>query len=91
MTTTLGPIGQEMADRIRAALAPTALIVEDQSAGHAGHSGARPEGETHFHVEVTSAAFKGLSRVASQRLIYDSVSDLMASRVHALSVKTKLP
>lgn len=89
MSDKLGPVGQEMETRIRAALDPTTLSVEDQSALHAGHSGARPEGETHFHVEVTSPAFAGLNRVAAQRLVYQSVAELMATRVHALSVKTK--
>lgn len=91
MISELGPIGREMVARFNAQLSPTSLLVDDQSAAHAGHSGARPEGETHFHVEISSAAFEGLSRLARQRLVYDCVTDLMASRVHALSIKTQLP
>src|SRR5258708_26524821 len=50
-----------VADRIRAkltaALQPTRLVIRDDSHRHAGHAGARPEGETHFHVEIVSAVF----------------------------------
>jgi BolA protein len=58
---------------------------------HAGHAGARPEGETHFAVKITSAAFAGLSRVARQRLVYETLKDELASRVHALSLTTLTP
>ncbi|MDE1149229.1 MAG: BolA family transcriptional regulator [Azospirillaceae bacterium] len=83
------------ADRIHAkltqALAPLSLVVDDQSAQHAGHGGAAPGGETHFEVTVVSAAFQGKSRVARQRLVYDLLKDELAERVHALSVKTFTP
>jgi len=61
-----------MMDQIRAkltdALAPESLDVIDESHKHAGHVGARPEGETHFRVEIVSREFAGLSRVERQRL-----------------------
>lgn len=91
MSQELGPVGREMRARIETALAPKALIVEDQSASHAGHSGARPEGETHFQVTVTSAAFDGQTRLARQRMVYEAVGDLMPSPIHALAIKTQLP
>ena len=56
------------ADRIRtklqAAFAPELLQVIDESAQHAGHSGARPGGETHFRVVMKAASLAGLTRVA---------------------------
>ncbi|MDZ5646589.1 BolA family protein [Nitrospirillum sp. BR 11828] len=83
------------ADRIHTkltqALAPVTLIVDDQSAAHAGHGGAAPGGETHFEVTVVAAAFAGKSRVARQRLVYDILKDELAERVHALSLKTLTP
>ncbi|QJE74291.1 BolA family transcriptional regulator [Aerophototrophica crusticola] len=77
--------------KLTQALAPTRLRVKDVSHRHAGHAGARPEGETHFDVEVVSAAFEGLNRVARQRLVYDTLRDELAERVHALALKTLTP
>jgi len=72
-------------------LAPTRLDIVDESHRHAGHTGARPEGETHFAVTIVAAAFAGLNRVARQRLIYELLADELATRVHALSLTTLAP
>jgi BolA family transcriptional regulator, general stress-responsive regulator len=72
-------------------LAPIRLDIIDESHRHAGHAGARPEGETHFAVTVVAAAFAGLNRVARQRLVYDILADELATRVHALSLTTLGP
>lgn len=84
-----------VADRIKAklteALAPTELRVIDESHKHAGHRGARPEGETHFHVAVTSERFTGMMRVARQRLVYGILAEELAGPVHALSLETAAP
>ena len=72
-------------------LAPLRLDIVDESHRHAGHSGARPEGETHFAVTIVSAAFVGLGRVARQRLIYQILADELATRVHALALTTLAP
>jgi BolA protein len=84
-----------VADRIREklarALAPVSLDVIDDSAKHAGHSGARPEGETHFRVRIVSDAFAGLSRVERQRRVYDALKDELRDRVHALSLSALTP
>jgi BolA protein len=71
------------------ALEPTALTVEDDSASHAGHAGAR-EG-SHFNVRIVSERFTGLSRVARHRLVYDSLGSLMVHRIHALALETRAP
>jgi BolA family transcriptional regulator, general stress-responsive regulator len=70
---------------------PTRLDVIDDSHRHAGHAGARPEGETHFTVTIVSARFAGLSRVARQRLVYQTLAEELATRVHALSLTTLTP
>jgi BolA family transcriptional regulator, general stress-responsive regulator len=84
-----------VADTIRTKLtdrfAPTWLAIVDESHRHAGHAGARPEGETHFTVRIVSAAFDGLGRVARQRLVYQTLADELATRVHALSLTTLSP
>ncbi|MCC7046576.1 MAG: BolA family transcriptional regulator [Alphaproteobacteria bacterium] len=84
-----------VADRIRqkleTAFQPARLAVIDDSARHHGHAGARPEGETHFKVEIVAPAFAGRSRVDRQRLVYQALAEELASRVHALEVKTLTP
>ena len=83
------------ADRIErkltAAFAPQRLEVIDESHKHAGHAGARPEGETHFRVTIVSAAFEGVGRVARQRQIHAVLADELAERVHALSIRAASP
>lgn len=83
------------ADRIHRklteALAPSRLDVVDESHRHAGHAGARPEGETHFNVTVVSSAFEGKSRVERQRMVYALLADELAERVHALALTTRTP
>ncbi len=71
--------------------APARLDVIDDSHRHAGHAGARAEGETHFTVKIVSAGFAGLSRVARQRLVYQTLAEELATRVHALSLTTLTP
>lgn len=77
--------------KLTQALTPVSLEVADESAKHAGHAGARPGGETHFHVTVTAAAFDGKSRVDRQRMVYDILKEELATRVHALGLTTKAP
>jgi len=81
--------------RIRAklsqALQPERLAVIDESARHAGHAGARPGGETHFRVEIVSAAFEGAGQLARQRRVYEILKDELAGGVHALSLSTLTP
>jgi BolA family transcriptional regulator, general stress-responsive regulator len=72
-------------------LSPTRLEIIDESHRHAGHAGARPEGETHFAVTIVSPAFAGLGRVSRQRLVYAALAEELASRVHALSLTTLAP
>jgi len=76
---------------LEAAFAPTGLEVVDESHLHAGHAGARPEGETHFRVRITSAAFAGRSRVDRHRLVNAALDAELATGLHALSVQALAP
>jgi BolA family transcriptional regulator, general stress-responsive regulator len=84
-----------VADTIRHKLtdrfAPVRLDIVDESHRHAGHAGARAEGETHFAVAIVSAAFTGHGRVARQRLVYETLAGELATRIHALSLTTLSP
>jgi BolA protein len=84
-----------VADKIRsklsAALAPVTLEIKDESDLHSGHSGWREGGETHFKVDIVSAAFEGMARVQRHRHVYEILSDELDGPVHALSLTTHTP
>jgi BolA protein len=89
--TPTGPVAAEIENRLRAALDPERLAVIDDSEKHRGHSGHDARGESHFTVEVTSAAFAGQSRVARQRMINQALAELLQDRVHALAIRARAP
>jgi BolA protein len=89
--TTTGAVAAEITRRLATALSPTRLVVSDDSDKHRGHAGHDARGESHFSVEVESAAFAGLNRVARQRLVNQALADLLAERVHALAIKARAP
>ena len=86
-----GPVAMEIAKRLTDALAPAHLLVRDDSEMHRGHAGHDSRGESHFTVEIVSPHFTGLSRVERQRAVNAALADLLAERVHALSIKAKAP
>ena len=75
--------------RLRTALAPRSLSVQDDSHQHAGHAGAREGG--HFSVLIVSERFQGLGRVARHRLVYHSLGELMQQGIHALAIDARAP
>ena len=77
--------------KITAALSPERLDIIDNSAKHAGHAGAHPEGESHFAVTVVAGAFEGQNQVQRQRLVYAALAEEMADHIHALELKTLTP
>ena len=88
---SLGPVGQRITQKLTDAFTPAELEVIDESHKHAGHSGARPEGETHFKVVIVADAFKGASLVQRHRLVNQALAEELADRVHALSISAKAP
>lgn len=87
MQQTLGPIGQILDAKLRAALAPALLEVIDESNQHNGHAGAHPSGESHFRVRISTDHFAGKSRVAQHRIVNDVLSLELKMRVHALAIE----
>jgi len=81
-------VAETIRNKLTDRFAPARLVILDESHRHAGHAGARPEGETHFAVTIVASAFAGLNRVARQRLVYETLADELATRVHALSLTT---
>lgn len=86
-----GPIAQEIERLLAEAFTPTRLAVINDSASHAGHMGDDGTGESHFTVEIESAAFIGESRVNRQRMVNKALGDLPGQRVHALAIKARAP
>ena len=86
-----GTIEQEIVAALTAALTPSRLVVSNDSARHHGHSGDDGSGESHFSVEIESAAFTGVSRLERQRMVNRALGDLPGQRVHALAIKASAP
>ncbi|GLS44784.1 BolA family protein [Methylobacterium brachythecii] len=86
-----GTLKDWIGQRLQAELAPTHLDVVDESHMHAGHSGARPGGETHYRVDVVSAAFEGKSRVERHRLVNGMLAPAFERGLHALALKARTP
>jgi BolA family transcriptional regulator, general stress-responsive regulator len=86
-----GPAQIEMEALLTAAFAPTKLAVINDSARHHGHSGDDGSGESHFTVEIESAAFGGVNRVTRQRMVNKALGDIPGERVHALAIKASAP
>ena len=84
-------VAETIERKLTEALAPQRLKIVDDSEKHKGHGGYREGGETHFSVEVVSAAFAGQNRVARQRRVYEILAAELADRVHALQLKTLTP
>lgn len=88
-------------DRITAkltgALAPQSLTVVDESHRHAGHighpgsghPGALSSSETHFDVDVVSAAFAGKSRLERHRMVNAILAEELKGGVHALAIHAR--
>ncbi|HEY0184554.1 MAG TPA: BolA family protein [Rhodopila sp.] len=87
------------AERIQAlltqAFSPTELKVQDDSAHHAGHSGAPAGGQSHYSVLLVSSAFQGLSRVARSRAVHAALAAEFGPAdqggMHALALTLRTP
>ncbi|BCO30328.1 BolA family transcriptional regulator [Thiohalobacter sp. COW1] len=77
-------------ERLTAALQPEDLEIQDDSARHAGHEGAKGGGG-HFNVRIVSPAFAGRNLLERHRMVYDALGDAMHSEIHALSIQAKTP
>jgi|TARA_B110000444_G_C18581245_1_gene474065 BolA family transcriptional regulator, general stress-responsive regulator len=77
--------------KLTKSLSPTILEVNDDSHKHAGHAGARPEGESHFSVTIVSKDFEGKTRIQRQRMVYRVLSKEMTGCIHALALHTLAP
>ncbi len=81
----------ELRQRLAGAFPEAAEIaIDDDSAAHAGHAGAR-DGRGHFSVVIVSAAFEGLPLIQRHKRVYAAMGTLMDTDVHALAIIAKTP
>ncbi len=82
------PTADAIRATLQAELAPETLEVLDESAAHAGHAGANGLGYgTHFRVRIGGPAFRGRTRVAQHRLVYDALRPYTDAGLHALAIE----
>lgn len=84
-------VKQTIESKLAAGFPGAEIVVVDESHKHAGHAGARPEGETHFQVILVSPTFEGQNRVARHRAVMALLQDELNGPVHALAIKVKSP
>jgi len=77
--------------KLRERFQPAFLEVLDESSRHAGHSGWKEGGETHFRIRISAPALDGLNRVAQHRAINEALADELTERVHALAIEVIRP
>lgn len=69
------------------ALSPEFLEVIDESSHHAGHAGAKPEGETHYRLRIRGGKLAGLNRVEQHRQINTLLAGEFQQGLHALAIE----
>ncbi len=76
----MGMTAKEIEDAVRAALPDASIQITDLA------------GDTdHYSIVVASAQFAGKTRVAQHRMVMDALGGGMGTKLHALSVTTKIP
>ena len=85
-TERVALIRQALEERID----PVELKIKDQSHLHAGHEGAK-DGKGHFDVTIVSTSFDGHNRIARHRMVYDALTELLQTDIHALRIKAFTP
>lgn len=73
-----------------APLSPERLEIEDESARHAGHEGAKGGGG-HYRLTIVSARFADKSLLARHRMINELLGEMLQKEIHAISIKSHAP
>ncbi|MEB3287689.1 MAG: BolA family protein [Vampirovibrionales bacterium] len=79
--------------KLKSELNATDVEIIDESWKHAGHAqntSAHATG-THLQIKVTSELFRNMPLMEQHRLIHGLLKEEMATRIHALSLKTDVP
>ncbi len=73
-----------------AVLAPESLSIEDESAQHAGHEGAK-SGGGHYRLVIVTPRFAQQPLQARHRMVYAALGPLMHKEIHALTISAYAP
>ncbi len=76
--------------KLNESIQPELIEIVDDSVAHAGHAGAR-QGGGHYNVTIVAKIFDGKSLIQRHQLIYQALSDLMKSEIHALGINALTP
>jgi len=87
----MGAVAEAIRSKLESAFQPERLEVVDDSGRHAGHSGARESGESHFNVVIVASVFHGMSRVERQRRVNAALKAEFDAGLHALSIRAMAP
>lgn len=79
-------VRQEIEDKLRASFSVRDIEVVDDSASHAGHSGAPDGGESHFNVRLRAPEFEGKNRISRHRAVHAALGPDLIGRIHALAL-----
>jgi len=71
-------------------LNPESLEILDDSGQHAGHEGARGGGG-HYRLTIVSQQFAGKPVQRRHRMVYEALSQMTKSEIHALSIQAYAP
>ena len=72
-----------------ALLNPLKVEIEDEGHLHVGHAGAKSGG--HFKLFIVSQSFNNMTQINRHKLIYKTLSKLLKTEIHALSINAKSP
>ena len=84
-------VEDQIREKLTLAFAPTALEVVNDSHRHAGHAGSPGTGESHFSINVVSAAFAGKTRLERHRMVNEVLAEELTGPVHALAISALAP
>ena len=70
-------------------LKPLNIEIEDEGHLHVGPAGAKSGG--HFKLYIVSRSFNNMSHINRHKLIYKTLSELLKTDIHALSINAKSP
>jgi len=84
------PRAERIKSMLEQAFSSALVAVEDDTARHAGHVGAR-DGAGHFLVRIESEDFTGRSRLERHRLVYKALAEMLPREIHALNIEAVSP
>eukprot|EP00761_Pharyngomonas_kirbyi_P012194 gb/GECH01012221.1/.p1 GENE.gb/GECH01012221.1/~~gb/GECH01012221.1/.p1 ORF type:complete len:134 (+),score=34.93 gb/GECH01012221.1/:1-402(+) len=95
-SSSVGPIEQSIRSKLQETFSPSSLTITNNSHLHAHHTAMQNHkyastGETHFKVNIVSAAFQGRRALERHRMVNRTLAEELDGPVHALNIRAKTP